>query len=365
MRTIIALAAVVFLSTGAIAADGKCADKDGGLGVSRIVEIDTSTGPLFGDMSRYAREASFLGPKEVVLTFDDGPLAPVTNPILDTLDKFCTKATFFSVGRMALAYPAIVKDIIARGHTFGGHTWSHANLKASGYVKAVDEIERGFAAMTLAAGQPVAPFFRFPYLNDTDPLLAHLQSRGIAAFTVDVVSNDSYYGNVERLIEHTMHDAMARDGGILLFHDIKSVTARALPEILTQLKAKGFKVVHMRPKAGYTPVADYDAQLTAMMAKSARPAAAGAKPALIPFTTAAMPELPVPNDTAQPVVTQVAPAAKTRSLLPPAAHHASGDDKARRKQRVATTATDEQPKAVKVRGLTGRCEKTSPKPGLA
>ena len=56
-------------------------------------------------MTKRTKETSFLEPKEVVLTFDDGPVPWVTTPILDTLDKFCTKATFFSVGEMALAYP--------------------------------------------------------------------------------------------------------------------------------------------------------------------------------------------------------------------------------------------------------------------
>src|SRR5690606_24786478 len=126
------------------------------------------------------------------------------------------------VGRMALAYPDLVKDIIARGHTFGGHTWSHINLRAAGFDRARDDIEKGFAAMSHAAGQPVAPFFRFPYLNDSNPLLAHLQERGIAAFTVVVVSNDSFISSVPRLLATAMSDTRRRNGGILLFHDIKS-----------------------------------------------------------------------------------------------------------------------------------------------
>lgn len=313
--------AIFSISTGpAIAAD--CASGEG-LGVSRVVEIDSAAGPLFGDMSKYAREASFLGPKEVVLTFDDGPLPAVTRPILETLDKYCTKATFFSVGRMALAFPDMVKDIIARGHTFGGHTWSHANLRAAGFERARDEIEKGFAAMSYAAGQPVAPFFRFPYLNDSNPLLAHLQSRGIAAFTVDVVSNDSFISSVPRLIDRTMSDTRRRSGGIMLFHDIKSQTAKALPEILAQLKAEGYKVVHMKPKAPLAPHADYDAQIAAIVAKSKKPKDPKEKPVLVPVT-AGMTGDPgllevasIPADRpAGPPVTEIAPAPKARAAIP-------------------------------------------------
>ena len=185
-----------------------------------------------------------------MLTFDDGPLPAVTKPILDTLDKFCTKATFFSVGRMAIAFPATSRTSSTRGHTLGGHTWSHANLKAIGFEKARTRSSAGFAAVALAAGQPIAPFFRFPYLNDTDPLLGHLQ----------IARHRGVYGRcrLQRQLHRQprnassttrMRDTIARDGGILLFHDIKSVTAKALPEILPQLKDQGFKVVHMRAKA--------------------------------------------------------------------------------------------------------------------
>ncbi|MHA1179956.1 MAG: polysaccharide deacetylase family protein, partial [Alphaproteobacteria bacterium] len=79
----------------ASATEKPCSNPDAALGVSRIVEIDTKAGPLFGDFSKYEREPRFLGPKEVVLTFDDGPMPRYTKPILEALDKFCTKATFF------------------------------------------------------------------------------------------------------------------------------------------------------------------------------------------------------------------------------------------------------------------------------
>lgn len=278
-----------------------CSDAEGGLAVSRVVEIDASNGPLYGDLSRFAKEESFLQPKEVVLTFDDGPMPWITKSILDTLDKYCTKATWFAVGRMAIAYPSSVKDIMARGHTMGTHTWSHPlNLRRIGLEKATDQIERGFAAVALAAGQPIAPFFRFPGLSDSDPMLAHLQARGIAAFTVDVVSNDSYIGDASRLAQYTIRQIEARQGGIVLFHDIKAATAKALPTILAALKAKGYKVVHMRSKTTFQPKPEYAAELAPALAKAQ---ANGQK---LPFFGAVVPgqaELPV---------TELAPAPRTR-----------------------------------------------------
>ena len=96
------------------------------LGVSRVVEIDTSTGPKFG--FQYHDAPSFLAEGEVVLTFDDGPLRAYTKPVLEALAAQCTKATFFVVGRMAVADPEMVKEYARRGHTVGTHTWSHQNL---------------------------------------------------------------------------------------------------------------------------------------------------------------------------------------------------------------------------------------------
>ncbi len=257
-----------------------CATSGTALGVSRIVEIDTSTGALFGSISTQAREARFLQPKEVVLTFDDGPMPTVTRSILDTLDRYCTKATFFQVGKMAIAYPSTVRNIIARGHTVGSHTWSHPlSLRRMSIDKANEEIEKGFAAVTLAAGQPVAPFFRFPGLSDSGPMLRHLQQRGIAAFTVDTVSNDSYISDSEKLLERTLKELETQKGGIVLFHDIKPTTARMLPKFLAELQQRGYTVVHMRAKGHVTPSPDYTAQIAPLMAKMT----ASATPTLVPF----------------------------------------------------------------------------------
>lgn len=297
------LAAIAAFATPAAAGD--CKDPAKALGVSRIVEIDTTNGPMFGTATKRDKEENFLADDEVVLTFDDGPVPRVTGPILDILDEFCTKATFFPVGRMAFSYPATLKDVVARGHTVGGHTWSHPNnLTRLSTEKAIDQIERGFAALALAASTDIAPFFRFPGLNDSDELLDYLQSRNIASFTVDVISNDSYISNPRAIAERTLRLTSARKGGsILLFHDLKRPTARALPAILAGLKARGFKVVHLVPKTSMTPLATLDAELQPVLAK-ARPGAL--KPIHGPPAEAKT------RDGTRPNVTNVAPAARAR-----------------------------------------------------
>jgi peptidoglycan/xylan/chitin deacetylase (PgdA/CDA1 family) len=315
MRTIVALVALAIAAASPVRADtAKSCDAGQGLSVSRVVEIDPTGGPLYGEISKYAREERFLAPKEVILTFDDGPMPWITKSILDTLDRYCTKATWFSVGRMALAYPNSVKDIMARGHTMGTHTWSHPlNLPRLSLDKATDQIERGFAAVAMAAGQPIAPFFRFPGLSDSDPLLAHLQSRGVATFTVDVVSNDSYIGDANRLAQYTIRQIEQRHGGIVLFHDIKSATAKALPTILAALKEKGYKVVHMRSKTTFAPKPELVAELKPQFEKVQ---AELKSKTLVPFYGAVIPgyaDLPV---------TELAPAPRSRAKGPSTASDA-------------------------------------------
>ena len=113
---------VVFLISMLSGASAECADPKTALGVARIVEIDGSKGGNYGSVSRQTKEPPFLQPKEVVLTFDDGPMPWITRSILDTLDRFCTKATFFEVGQMALEHPSFTQEIVSRGHTLGTHT---------------------------------------------------------------------------------------------------------------------------------------------------------------------------------------------------------------------------------------------------
>lgn len=244
-----AVAIVVTALAGAGPAFAECREPSKALGVSRVVEIDATGGPVFGSLTKLQRAPGFLERKEVVLTFDDGPKAGVTGPILDTLDRFCTKATFFAIGDMAVAYPALLREVARRGHTLASHTWSHPNnLRRLQPAAARDQIERGFAAVTLAAGAPIAPFFRFPGLSDSTDLVAYLGERGVATFTVDVVSNDSYIAAPDRLVERTLKQLEGQGGGIMLFHDIKPQTARALPTILAAMKQRGYRVVHIVAK---------------------------------------------------------------------------------------------------------------------
>src|ERR1700689_2561080 len=147
-----------------------CAAGQNTLGVSRIVEIDTTGGPGFG--SEQFKAYDFLQPGEVVLTFDDGPWPGNTPAVLKALHDQCTKAVFFPIGEHTLWHPELLRDVAAAGHTIGSHTWSHANLAKLDAVAAEAEIEKGFSAVSAALHEPGAPFFRFPGLRSTPEEIA-------------------------------------------------------------------------------------------------------------------------------------------------------------------------------------------------
>ncbi|MGE0627438.1 MAG: polysaccharide deacetylase family protein [Hyphomicrobiaceae bacterium] len=240
-----------------------CPGNPNALGVSRTVEIDTTGGPGFG-LEQY-KAHDFLQPGEIVLTFDDGPW-PTTPQVLKALAHHCTKAIFFPIGKHATYHPEILKQVAAAGHTIGSHTWSHRNLgnRRVTLEIAKEEIEKGFSAVKIALeGTAPAPFFRFPALQDPPEYLKYLGSRNIAVFSMDLDSFDFKIRSNKGVIKSVMSKLEKKGKGIVLMHDFQKHTAAALAELLDQMKAKGYKVVHMQAKSSVTTLAEYDAKAKA------------------------------------------------------------------------------------------------------
>src|ERR1700686_5374496 len=234
-----------------------CATPDA-LGVSRVVEIDTTGGPGFG--FEHFKQFDFLADKEVVLTFDDGPWPANTPAVLKALADECTKAVFFPIGKHATYHPEILRLVAAAGHTVGAHTWSHANLNSKKMTEqlARDEIEKGYSAVKLALGAAPSPFFRFPELQHGPAAMAYLGSRNIAMFSCDLDSFDFRAKNPEQIVNTVMTKLDKQGKGIILMHDFQKHTAEALPTLLRRLKAGGYKVVQMKAKAPLQTLPEYD-----------------------------------------------------------------------------------------------------------
>jgi peptidoglycan/xylan/chitin deacetylase (PgdA/CDA1 family) len=235
-------------------------DKPDALGLSRIVEIDTTGGPAFG--TEHFKQYDFLRDHEVVLTFDDGPWPNNTPMVLKALQDNCSKATFFEIGEHATWHPEISKQVAAAGMTIGSHTWSHKDLAKNPYAKDIElaknEIEMGVSAVHGAVDGPIAPFFRFPDLQQPAELMTYLGTRNIAIFSADIDTTDFKLNKPEAVIKSVMTKLAKNGKGILLMHDFRPATAEAMPELLRQLKAGGYKVVHMVPKDAVVTLPKYD-----------------------------------------------------------------------------------------------------------
>ena len=230
-----------------------------------------------------------LADKEVVLTFDDGPIPPHSNAALDILAAQCVKATFFLVGEMAREFPSVVRRIHEEGHTIGTHREHHPlRMHKMPIDKVRAEIDRGIADVggALWDSKDLAPFFRIPGLARSDAIEKELADRSLVVFSSDTVADD-WHRRIRStdIVRLAVSRLEARGRGNLLPHDIHRTTAAALPDLLNKLKAAGFHVVHIVPGTEQPQVAG---TVPARQAGSPRVAAAnGPKPTAQPATAEA------------------------------------------------------------------------------
>jgi peptidoglycan/xylan/chitin deacetylase (PgdA/CDA1 family) len=255
LRTIALVAGAAAL--GSAAAEAAPCRNPAAIGVHRVMTVDPRSVPLIGSHDYGATLP--LAPGEVVLTFDDGPLAPFTGHVLKALADECVLATFFMVGRQAAANPQVAWQVRAAGHTIGTHTQNHPLHRMSA-ERAAYEIDAGIVSVGAAFGsqRALAPFFRFPGLFRTVEGEQHLRRRGLMAWSVDADSYDWKKISANHMIAHTLSELEKRRGGILLMHDVQAKTALTLPTLLAEMKKRGYRVVHVVP-AGHHPMAELTA----------------------------------------------------------------------------------------------------------
>ncbi len=224
------------------------------LGTSRTLVVDPTEHPRIGTMQY--EETLPLRDREVVLTFDDGPLPRYSNQVLDILAAECAKATFFLVGRMAQDFPAGVRRIYNEGHTVAAHSQNHPRrFDLMPPEKAQSEIDDGIAAINAALGDPtrLAPFFRIPGLRRAASVEAYLASKGIMTWSADFPADDWRPISGAEVANLALSRLAAKGKGILLLHDIQPRTVEALPVILRELKARGYRIVHVIPADAQHP----------------------------------------------------------------------------------------------------------------
>ena len=247
--------------TAQTASAANCPGHPDALGTSRTLVVDPREHPRIGTMQ--CPETLPLEDHEVVLTFDDGPLPHNSNQVLDILASQCVKATFFTVGRMAQAYPEGVRKLRDAGHSIGAHTQNHPlSMNRMPVERARQEIDDGIASVKAALGDdaPLAPFFRIPGLSRAEGVEDYLASQGIQTWSADFLADDWRHISSSRVYDLAMKRLEEKGRGILLLHDIQARTVAALPRILHELKARGYRIVHVVPATSEQPVTPTEPQ---------------------------------------------------------------------------------------------------------
>jgi peptidoglycan/xylan/chitin deacetylase (PgdA/CDA1 family) len=256
LRFTVALFACILGGLSVSASAETCPGNPDALGTSRVLTINPGEFTLLGTIQY--KQTLPLKDHEVVITFDDGPLPPHTNIILDTLASQCVKATYFLVGQMVHANPSVVRRIYNEGHTIGTHSERHPHAFERLSMRRVErEVDGGINSVTAALGdaKALSPFFRVPGLGRTNAIERFLERKQLVTWSADVDTNDWWRGSSPgAIVKRSMRRLNAKGRGIILMHDIHRATAMALPILLKELKANNYNVVHVvaageRPKS--------------------------------------------------------------------------------------------------------------------
>ncbi|MDF2440611.1 MAG: peptidoglycan-N-acetylglucosamine deacetylase [Abditibacteriota bacterium] len=232
--------------------------------------------------------------KIVALTFDDGPQPAGTSAVLDILKREGVPATFFVVGRYVEKHPELVLRAVAEGHEIANHTHRHLQRSTMSVAEWTQEIDRNNRAIANVLGG--APrWFRAPGCRYSFAALQAINELGMIRVDTTNNSGDWEQPNADAIVRRVL--SRLAPGQVLLFHDTVPQTARALPQLLTELKKRGYRCVSLTELA-------QRAQATP-----------GFEPLWCPPGQGIVVAAPAPNSRANPAIinTEVLPAADLHS----------------------------------------------------
>jgi peptidoglycan/xylan/chitin deacetylase (PgdA/CDA1 family) len=311
---------VVLVTAGAQAAE--CPGNPDALGTSRTLVVDPTEHPRVGGMQY--RESLPLEDHEIVLTFDDGPLPPHSTRVLDILASECVKATYFLIGSMARNFPDLVRRIHEAGHTIGTHSEHHPlSFHKMPVERAEEEISDGIASVTwaLGDGSTPAPFFRIPGLLRADGVEGYLASQHLMTWSTDFLADDWMKIGLAQVYARAIQRIEAAHKGILLLHDIHERTVEALPNLLHELKRRGYRIVQVVPATADLPKTASDQRQWIVHAGRIWPQV----PIVGEINTAIDPELPAPSPASFGLTDPSDLHSLMRDPLPLARHRAVAD----------------------------------------
>lgn len=208
----------------------------------------TTRGPSKEERELFGRA---LPPKTVLLTFDDGPHPRYTDEILEILKRYQAPAVFFELGRNLGSVDAkgqikpgpglqVAKRVLAAGHPIANHSFTHGVMSKLQLEQVKQEASQTEALLD-ATGRAGQPLFRFPYGARTDNALGVIEGLKLRSMMWNVDSLDWSDPIPKSIAARVMNELSKQQRGIVLFHDIHARTVEALPLVLDQLKAEGYR----------------------------------------------------------------------------------------------------------------------------
>ncbi|MDO7485038.1 polysaccharide deacetylase family protein [Peribacillus frigoritolerans] len=172
------------------------------------------------------------------MTFDDGPHPSHTMSILEDLEKYDGHATFFVLGSRVQHYPEVLQKMLQQGNEIGNHSWDHPQLTRLSKNKIEDQIEKTQDAVEKATG--IEPnLVRPPYGAINNNVREYMEDMKVALWDVD--PEDWKERNEKKIVNKVM--GKAKDGRIILMHDIYQTSAQAAGKIIKQLHDQGYQLV--------------------------------------------------------------------------------------------------------------------------
>ena len=179
--------------------------------------------------------------KNIYLTFDDGPTPEITNWVLNELEKYNAKATFFCIGKNILNHPSIFKTILEKGHRIGNHTNNHLNCWKKNTKTYIKNIAQAQNVINLNANQQ-EKLFRPPYGKLTNSVRKRVLKKGYKIIMWDILSGDfdTKISN-EKCLKNVLNNSS--NGSIIVFHDSVKASEKlkyVLPKTLKHFSEKGY-----------------------------------------------------------------------------------------------------------------------------
>lgn len=208
--------------------------------MKKLYSYNMPKAEVFEEQPKQEPEKPVVTKPMIAITYDDGPHPQNTLKILDILNKYNAKATFFMLGENVERNKWIPKKVVEQGSQIGTHSWNHPNLNKLSENDILFQISNSSKLIEEASGKEVK-VFRPPYGNANQMVrnIARKENKAIILWNID--TEDWKSKDSKKVAEHVLDNV--KEGDIVLMHDIYPSTVEASEEIVRELTNRGYELV--------------------------------------------------------------------------------------------------------------------------